>query len=463
MLRSFIVSSRLAVVIGIFIFVSNCKLPDLVDNSDVPSDILDPHAVQNQAGAIAMYRGAVDAFAYAVGGAAQSISVATPFPAGIPETYVAISGLLTDELGRPALAAVGELGSQLDLRLLDRSRLVNTPSSAFTSIHLVRGRSRIARQYLRTYGTDLPTSLHVHLYAMEGFAAVLLAELWCSGIPLGTLDAGDRFTITRGFRTDEVYDYAIAHFDSAIAVAGDSTRFLHLAKLGRARAFLGKGDVIAAALAAADVPASYRYQFSYVAQYPKFIPDPNYAVRSDKEGTNGLPFISSGDPRTSYPNLMNRTAPLVFATGVEARLLAAEASVIEGRSDWLSILNTLRTTCAVGEPCLSPAPAGVGGIAGLPPISNDPAAGKLTHEDSVNARIDLVFSERAFWLYLTGRRQGDLRRLIRHYGRSEIEVYPVGFWAADALYRYGNAIVVPTPDSERTANPFYEGCDNFDA
>lgn len=451
-----------AISVGLCVcaLLSSCKLPDIVNNAETPSDIRDPKVVQNAAGAIAMYRGAIDAFALAVGAG----EVIRPGQTSIVSpTYVALSGVFTDELitlpVQPQGIVSGSLG-RLDLRYFDPSKSVD--NMGYESLHLVRGRSRVARAYLRKYGPDLPAEWQAHLYAMEGFAEVLLAELRCSGIPLGTLGTDGQFTVTRGFSTDEVYDHAIVLFDSALATAGDSSRFLYLSKLGKARALLGKGDIIAAAQAVQDVPDTYRYVLTYVAQSPKFIPDPQVVTRGDNEGLNGLPFVSSNDPRTSYPDLMNPIAPLVFATGVEVRLLQAEAAVRAGDANWLVALNALRTTCALGDPCPSPVPAGLGGVANLPPLA-DPVTGMLTHEDSVNARIDLVFSERAFWLYLTGRRQGDLRRLVRHYRRPEGQVYPVGPWGSIGINLYGTAVVVPVPDVERDRNHLYKGCGHLDA
>ncbi len=42
------------------------------------------------------------------------------------------------------------------------------------------------------------------------------------------------------------------------------------------------------------------------------------------------------------------------------------------------------------------------------------------------ARVDLLFQERAFWLFAQGRRLGDMRRLVNNYGRSQASVYPTG-------------------------------------
>jgi hypothetical protein len=56
-------------------------------------------------------------------------------------------------------------------------------------------------------------------------------------------------------------------------------------------------------------------------------------------------------------------------------------------------------------------------------------------------QVDLLYRERAFWLYLTGRRLGDLRRLIRNYGRSAETVFPTGAYRFGGTY--GRATAIP--------------------
>jgi starch-binding outer membrane protein, SusD/RagB family len=41
-------------------------------------------------------------------------------------------------------------------------------------------------------------------------------------------------------------------------------------------------------------------------------------------------------------------------------------------------------------------------------------------------RVDLHFQERAFWLWLTGQRLSDMRRLVRQYNRPQETVFPTG-------------------------------------
>jgi hypothetical protein len=160
---------------------------------------------------------------------------------------------------------------------------------------------------------------------------------------------------------------------------------------------------------------------------------------------------------------------------VEARLIEAEAQLQAGGAAWLATLNALRTdgtysgadSAVVSVDTTYPPEgeegamqvdttyhvdtlwnAGSGGVAGLAP---------LTDPGTPEARVDLVFRERAFWLYLTGHRQGDLRRLIRQYGRDPETVYPTGPYSG-GYGTYGSDVDAPVPVQERQTNPRYAGC-----
>jgi hypothetical protein len=79
----------------------------------------------------------------------------------------------------------------------------------------------------------------------------------------------------------------------------------------------------------------------------------------------------------------------------------------------------------------------------------------LADPGSFGLRVDLLFRERAFWLFLTGHRQSDLRRLVRQYSRSPSNVFPVGKYK-DGL-PYGSDVTFPigTDDGQ---NPNFRGC-----
>jgi len=117
------------------------------------------------------------------------------------------------------------------------------------------------------------------------------------------------------------------------------------------------------------------------------------------------------------------TSPVVVVDGIEARLIEAEAQLREGNSAWLTTLNDLRATVGLGP---------------LPDPGNE------------IARQDLLFRERAFWFFGRGHRVGDLRRLVRQYGRSPETVFPVGAWHKGG--NYGTDVTLPIPQAEEN-NP----------
>jgi starch-binding outer membrane protein, SusD/RagB family len=286
-----------------------------------------------------------------------------------------------------------------------------------------------------------------------------------------------------------VYKDAISLFDSALTLAADSDRILNFARVGKARALLDMGNYADADAAVADVPDDFQYVLLYdQSASPGSLNstvNQSFASRDfslfgvgmlvtmvDQEGGDGLPFLSSGDPRTAWvDNGVNQFGrelvypvkysidgggPIVIASGSEARLIQAEARLQANDGSWLTILNALRTD---GSFDTQQDPnddtktdtlwhAGSGGIAGLAPLS-DPG--------TPDARLNLVFQERGYWLFLTGTRQGDLRRLIREYGRQPSQVYPTGLYPG-AYNTYGSDVTAPIPGEERISNPLFTGC-----
>jgi hypothetical protein len=104
---------------------------------------------------------------------------------------------------------------------------------------------------------------------------------------------------------------------------------------------------------------------------------------------------------------------------------------------WLGTLNFVRDTLTF--------PRAQGGVAGLAP---------LTDPGTAAGRVSLMFRERVFWMYLTGHRLGDLRRLMRQYGRTEDQVFPTGLGLKGF---YGHDLNLPVPFTELN-NPNFTGC-----
>jgi len=241
------------------------------------------------------------------------------------------------------------------------------------------------------------------------------------------------------YTTQAALAYGIQQTDSALAYGVDSVRFLNLARVVKGRALLDLGDWDAAAAAVQSVPTSFVYQ-TFSDQYNPFFTqyyDGYWGPVGDREGGTGLPFVSAHDPRVPTVYVMQRTqnpadslfdqqkytsvfAPIALASGVEARLIEAEALLHDDPTGvaWFAALNQLRKTA------ISPA---------MDTLTVVPA--------SMDAKVDLLYTERAFWLYLTGRRLGDLRRLVRLYDRDPSTLYPQGaYWFGG---RYGVSTAIP--------------------
>lgn len=450
MIRFIWATPRCALLLGVV--AAACSPDQIVGNGSLPPGVADPGITKTRAGAVAAYHGALGLFAFAFGSSHNF-------------SHVVVTGVLSDELQASSLGDPS-FADPVDSRVLPEYSNPDVERSPdylgdYRGLQQVRGQAEEARGLLRAYGGDSAQALIGHLYAIEGYSEVLLADLFCSGIPLSTVDYDGDYTYAPGSTTAEVYQHAAMFFDSAATLAADSVRILNLARLGKGRALLALGRYTEAAQAVAEVPDGFQYLEAYAptsvgsgaANFALVAPSseaPWIASVSDREGGNGLDYRSSGDPRTSAtslgPNIFGTTlyhpdkyatdgsSPIVLADWVEARLIEAEAALQAGDvPTWLAKLNHLRETAIT------------------------PALPDTTDPGTADARVDLLFRERAFWLFLTAHRQGDMRRLIRQYGRDQSQVYPVGLYPGGSR-AYGSDVNTPIPALELQFNPKFTGC-----
>ncbi len=285
------------------------------------------------------------------------------------------------------------------------------------------------------------------LYVVRGLAALFLGEVNCNGTPLSEVE-DLKAQFGGPITSDSMTARAVAELDQALEYASGDARILNLAKVARGRALTNRGLFGEAAAAVAGVPTDYVYEAELNATgrgLQNVIFNANnglYATVANREGTNGLDFVSANDPRVptemvgtgtdgvtevhQFMKYTGRYDPIVMASGIEARLIEAEAALQAGGGNWLSILNDLRATAI------------------------DPPMEPLMDPGTQDARVDLLFSERAFWLFGTGHRMGDLRRLLRQYGRSQNDTYPVGHYKGPQ--NYGTDVVFILTLSEQS-NP----------
>ena len=87
------------------------------------------------------------------------------------------------------------------------------------------------------------------------------------------------------------------------------------------------------------------------------------------------------------------------------------------------------------------------------------ALGALTTDSAAAAggAVGLLFRERAYWLWLTAHRLGDLRRLVRQYGRAADAVFPSGVYFKSQVPTYGSDVNFPVPVGEEN-NPNFTQC-----
>ena len=347
-------------------------------------------------------------------------------------------------------------------------RQTQEENSTLTSIMRDIQRARASADFASSkFESQAPADVRrAETLSLAGFSIVAMAENYCSGVPISMLtDAGD-IVYGEPRTTAQLWDDAVAKFDAAIAVAtaggANGISFGHLARLGKGRALLNKGDYAGAAAAVATVPTD----FIYLIRHSDNTSRQNNAVyvfqriasrfsATDLEGGNGLPYRTDADPRVretrrgvgfdgstplwlvdlqpsafapegKYP-LRNSAVPL--ATGVEARLIEAEAALkVSDPVTFLNKINEERTAQGVGATTL--------------PLTTP-------------AQVDLLFKERAYSMWFTSHRLGDMRRLIRQYGRGSETVFPTGVYFKGGNYGPDVNLIIPLDEKN---NPNFKGC-----
>jgi hypothetical protein len=307
------------------------------------------------------------------------------------------------------------------------------------------------------------------MLALAGFTYVFFAENYCSGVPVSKAQADGQLVFGAPLTTTQLLDTAIARFDAAIAVS-TSASITNLATVGKARAQLDKNDRAGASITAATVPTNFVYRLEHTQNtgreengvFKANVNAERYSV-ADLEGGNGLPFRSVADPRTpfirtpandvgfdgstpQYDNLRygDEKSAVTLATGVEARLITAEALLQAGNPAWLDTLNALR---AAPQAYFNSTRAGQ-------PVT--PPLAALTDPGTPSTRENLLFAERARWLWLTGHRLSDMRRLIRQYGRGTETIFPTGPYFKQGRV-YGTDVNFPVSIDEEN-NPNFTQC-----
>ena len=370
---------------------------------------------------------------------------------------IGISGLLTDELWYSSTFT--------GMQDIDR-RAITTDNTNLLPVYQYLHRARNLSEQAAAAFDAVPDRKNTEDQAMltnyAGYTYLLFAETFCSGVPFSTTDLNGTLTLGPGITTAAMLDSATNRFNTAMseATAAGSSDQQNLARVALGRTLLAKGDYAGAAAAVSAVPTGFEYDVEYSPNTSgqfngiyQNITSEHRSSAATNEGVNGLNFFKRGpkgtntiDPRVVVDSIAVGTnatkspvyepgkystldSPVVLASGVEARLIEAEAALSKGTSNtYLATLNSLRAT------------------AGLTPLV-DPV--------TPTARVQQFFSERAFWLYLTGHRLGDLRRLVRDYKFTQDQVFPTGQGINGSSY--GSDVNFPVPFQEQNNPQFANG------
>jgi len=417
-----------------------CKSTDEILAVEDP-DIINPGSFSSAAGANAVRLGALARLNTATTGG---------------ESLFLLGGLFSDEWNN---------GDSFIARQEVDQRVITIENSFLTTANRALHRARLSAEQaldlLDQYDPNAPAANVAEMYFVEAFVENVMAEHYCNGIIFSTVVDGIE-EYGSPITTTETFQRALAHADSGLAlITGTTTadvRVRNALRVLRGRILLNLNRPADAALGLSAVPATFVYQMAHAqtATDNQIWAFNNSARRysvSNNEGTNGLNFATANDPRlltcqggdatcraigvtsTTRDDLTTpiyiqriwptRESSVTIVSGIEARMIEAEAQ-----------LRAAQPTAALAT--LNAARATVTGLAALTDAGTDAA------------RVDQLFRERAFWMFSTGHRTGDLRRLIRQYNRTAGSVFPTGQWHKGGTY--GADVTVPIPQAEQN-NP----------
>lgn len=420
-------------------------------------DIVQPENLDTSAGLEARRTGAFADFAVAYGGnPSQNNS----------EGQILVSGLFADEFKSTDTDPT---------RIEADARRVRTDNQNLSGYYAALHRARRAAEATAEVFQASDAAQNVdrttaEMLNLAGYTYLFFAENYCSGVPFSRLTETGEIEYAEPSTTEETLARASTRFEEALGAtqSAGSTELAHLARVGNGRALLNLGQFSAAASAVEGVPTDFRYDIRYSSNtqrqqngvWAENIEMERWSVVNAEGG--GLDYLDAhveGDPRTPWviaPDSAGFTptaglqfyqrlyespsASIPLATGVEARLIEAEAALQGGdEATFEDLHNALRAT-------LDDADVGT--------ISVD----TMSSEELV----DFHFRERAFWMWLTGHRMGDMRRLVRQYQRSPSDVFPSGEYPRTQFSTYGDDVTLPIPFQE-TNNPHFTSCLDRDA
>ncbi len=404
-------------------------------------DVINPSNVTSAAGAEAVRVGALARLNVATSGG---------------ESLLILGGLFSDEWNNGDSFIARQ---EIDQRTITPQN--NFLTEASRNLHRARLSAEQAITLLTQYNPNAPAWQVAEMYFAQAYLENLAAEHYCSGLVFSTVIDGVEIYGTP-LTTEAAFTRALAHADSGLAritaTTANDVRVRSALQVTKGRILLNLNRPAEALTAVSGVQTNFRYlQYHAITTTSNQFWNLNnlvgrYSV-STGEGGNGLNYATANDPRIpvcrgndpvcktigvtkavrddlTSPYYVQalwpvRETSVAIVSGLEARMIEAEGQLrANNPSGALNTLNAARAT-----------------FTGLAP---------LTDAGSPAARVDQLFRERAFTLFGRGNRTGDMRRLIRQYGRGAETVFPTGTWHKGGNYGSDVNIILPLAE---TNNP----------
>jgi hypothetical protein len=434
-----------------------CNAKEQLLSPQQPS-VITPGNVTSATAADELYAGALDRWKRGMNGGG-----------GNTEALWNWEALFTDELRS---ADTFSQRNDADQRNLATNDGVLTP--IYRAVQQARGRARDAINSLLAYDPSTLGKQHVgEMFVVMGYVEMAMSGVFCNGVPFGeTVNGVPQYT--KPLTNAEGSRLAIAHIDSGLPyLTGTDAATLnikYLALVTKARAQVDLADFAGAATTVASVPTNFQYNFTYSQttfdnEWWVMGPSVKRYTAGDSLDVagrifNAIPFAQLNDPRVSVTdtkstaedntsnffqiNNWGRDDPIPVATGIDARLIEAEALLQPPAPDisgMMTILNNLRTSAQT-----------IG-------IFKIPAMTALPIPPDLPSATDVFFREKALWQYERGYRMDDLRRLVRQYKRPQETVFPAGNFTRNGTPsgKFGTQVAFPVVDDEKS-NPNFTGC-----
>jgi starch-binding outer membrane protein, SusD/RagB family len=471
--------ARIALAAALLLPLVACDTDRLLEVDDI--DVTRPEALFDPANLPALRATAIGDFAVAYGGTSS-----TTGNIGL----VHATGLMSDELWHS-----GTFGQNRELDRRSVNEFNGFVASLSRNLYRARTTTRLANQSFQQNNPESPQ--RAEMRNLEGYVYLAFAENFCSGVPFSE-QVGGQFEYGSPETTQQVYDRSIAAFVDGLALAtaarnaAGATNAVRnaaemqqrLATMGRARALVNLNRHAEAAALVRDIPTSWVYNLEYsdnTGRQNNGLWGNNHGRReialASREGGVGVEYRRgnatalntpvTADPRVPW-SVVNGAAdtrsvhffqlkyptqgsPIALASGIQARLIEAEAALNRGQSaDYLPILNALRQTIGLAN---------------------------LADPGTAAGRVSQYFEERAMWQFGTAQRLSDMRRLMRQYGRPLNQVFPTGVYTRPGRTTpdspvgafverpdgtYGNNVTLPLPFDEQN-NRNFQQCLNRDA